>query len=138
MTTYKNPSCFVCSLIVVLYQVAGCSKTSPPIEKTEIANSVWETVDQDESKKTQWFFRGNGTFMHIQGTNAFKGTWKFEKDNFRILILELAMESGKIARFFLRKDPDGLLVGDWRYFGAKSQSKGNIQLKRFPGSPPIP
>ena len=116
----------------------GCSKSSQPIKRSEIANSVWEKTDQGESEESQWFFRGNGTLMNTQGAIAFKGKWKLDENNPRVLLLELAIKSGKIARYTFSKDTDGLLVGDGQYPSAKSPSMENMCLKRLPGSPAIP
>ena len=138
MTLYKKSSRIVCSLMAVLYLAAGCSKSSQPIKESEIANSVWEKTEQGESEESQWFFRENSTLMNIQGANAFKGKRELDENNPRVLLLELAIKSGKIARYTFSKDTDGFLVSDGQYLGAKSLSMENICLKRLPGSPAIP
>ena len=138
MTMYKKSSHIVCSLMAVLYLAAGCSKSSQPIKESEIANSVWEKAEQGESEESQWFFRENGTLMNTQGVNAFKGNWKLDENNPKVLLLELAIKSGEIARYTFNKNTDGLLVTDGQYPGVKSLSMENICLKRLPGSPAIP
>ena len=138
MTMYKKSPRIVCSLMAVLYLATGCSKSSQPINESEIANSVWEKTDQGKSGESQWFFRENGTLMNTQGVNAFKGNWKLDENNPKVLLLELAIKSGRIARYTFNKNTDGLLVTDGQYPGVKSLSMENICLKRLPGSPAIP
>ena len=125
-------------LLITLFMVMGCSEGSHHAPMTGITNSAWKEVGAAGKEDVQWFFRQDGSFVHVNGTNTLHGNWIIEGANKESLILEAESGLGKVARCMLKKDLDGYLTGRWQNHEGVGFINGKMQLEMYEGLPAIP